>query len=188
MDRDIEIQAATDDAGETARVDRATTFASLAEHHLDEAYRLARLIVGDAAEAEDATHDAFVAAWRGWGGLRDPLRFDAWFARILVNTCRARVRRLRRRTVVDVSVLETAPDRSGDPTGSMLDRAEIGPAFASLSREHREVLALRYYLDLPIDEVAVRLGIPEGTVKSRLHYALRLLGAALESQRREVDR
>ncbi len=188
MEGDAEIRAAGDDAGGAARLDRATTFAVLADQHLDDAYRLARLIVGDAAEAEDATHDAFVAAWRGWGGLRDPRRFDAWFGRILVNTCRARVRRLRRRTIVDVGVLEAAPDPSRDPSSSMLDRAEIGPAFAGLSREHREVLALRYYLDLPVDQVAVRLEIPVGTVKSRLHYALRLLGAALESERREVDR
>jgi RNA polymerase sigma-70 factor, ECF subfamily len=188
MDGDLEIGATDETTGSASRLDRATAFAALAEHHLDEAYRLARLIVGDAAEAEDATHDAFVAAWRGWGGLRDPLRFDAWFGRILINTCRGRARRMRRRTIVDVGVLETLPDRSGDPGASFLDQAEIGPAFAGLSLEHREVLALRYYLDLPVDQIAGRLGIPVGTAKSRLHYALRLLAAALESERREVDR
>ena len=90
IDGGVEIREYREDAGEGASRDRATTFATLADGHLDEAYRLARLIVGDASEAEDATHDAFVAAWRGWGRLRDPGRFDAWFGRILVNTCRNR--------------------------------------------------------------------------------------------------
>jgi RNA polymerase sigma-70 factor (ECF subfamily) len=188
MDGEVEVRVYEQDAGEGTSRDRATTFATLAERHLDEAYGLARLIVGDTAEAEDATHDAFVAAWRGWRGLRDPARFDAWFGRILVNTCRNRVRRLRRRAVVDVSVLVAMADGARDPNLSLLDRAEIGPAFADLSREHREVVALRYYLDLPVDQIAYRLGIPDGTVKSRLHYALRALGGALEHERQEVDR
>jgi len=184
----IEIPAHQQEAADGARADRATAFSILAERNLDDAYRIARLIVGDPADAEDATHDAFVAAWRGWTGLRDPGRFDAWFGRILVNTCRNRVRRLRRRTIVDVSALLEAPDRTRDPNLALLDREEIGPAFAHLSPDHREVLALRYYIDLPVEQIATRLGIPAGTVKSRLHNALRVLGAALGDERQEVGR
>ena len=70
----------------------------------------------------------------------------------------------------------------------MLDRDEMGEAFATLSVDHREVLALRYYLDLSVEQIATQLGIPAGTVKSRLHHGLRALGRQLEHGREEVDR
>ena len=70
----------------------AEAFQALADEHLDAAYRLARIILRDQAEAQDATHDAFVQAWRKWSTLRDPDRFEAWFDRILVNACRDRLR------------------------------------------------------------------------------------------------
>ena len=71
---------------------RDAAFVRLADEHLDKAYRLARAILRDPVEAQDATHDAFVQAWRKWGTLRDPERFEPWFDRILVNTCRDRLR------------------------------------------------------------------------------------------------
>lgn len=171
-----------------ARADRASAFRALAERHLDDAYRLARLILGDPVEAEDATHDAFLAAWRGWSGLRDPGRFDAWFGRILVNTCRGRLRTIRRRQVVDVSLVLEARDRGPDPHAALLGRAEMEQAFGALSVDHRIVLALRFYADLPVDQIAGRLGVPSGTVKSRLHLALQALETALRSTRREDER
>ena len=67
---------------------RAAAFTRLADEHLDRAYRLARAILRDEAEAQDAAHDAFVQAWRKWDTLRDPARFEPWFDRILVNTRR----------------------------------------------------------------------------------------------------
>ena len=70
---------------EGVRVDQRAAFAELADHHLAGAYRLAGVILGDPVEAQDATHDAVVAAWRRYGSLRDPARFEAWFQRILVN-------------------------------------------------------------------------------------------------------
>jgi hypothetical protein len=76
-------------ASETARAD---AFRTLADRHLDASYRLAHVILGQRAEAEDASHDAFVTAWRNWSSLRDPELFEHWFDRILVNTCRNRLR------------------------------------------------------------------------------------------------
>ncbi len=72
--------------------ERAQAFLRLADDHLDSGYRLARAILRDPTEAQDATHDAFEQAWRKWPSLRDPTRFQQWFDRILVNTCRDRLR------------------------------------------------------------------------------------------------
>ncbi len=155
---------------------RDAAFVRLADEHLDRAYRLARAILRDPAEAQDATHDAFVLAWRKWETLRDPALFERWFDRILVNTCRNRLRSTRRRaTDISAEVALT----TGDHAGRTEDRDVIATAIASLSPDHRIVVALRYYRDLPVAEIARHLGIPAGTVQSRLHYALKQLHAAL---------
>ena len=156
---------------------RAAAFAALADQHLDASYRLAHAIVGDRAEAEDATHDALVQAWRQWPSLRDHSKFEAWFHRILVNTCRNRLRTRNRWRTQDIS--ERLDLASGDAIGQSDNRQEMGDALGKLSPDHRSVLALRYYLELPIDEIAIRLGIPSGTVNSRIHYALKELRVAL---------
>lgn len=162
--------------GDVARRDAA--FVRLADEHLDKAYRLARVILRDPTEAQDATHDAFVQAWRKWETLRDPGRFEPWFDRILVNTCRNRLRSTRR-AATDISV-EVAL-ATGDHTGRTEDRDVIGAAIGALSADHQIVVALRYYRDLTVDEIARRLDIPRGTVQSRLHYALKRLHETIEA-------
>jgi RNA polymerase sigma-70 factor, ECF subfamily len=157
---------------------RDAAFVRLADEHLDKAYRLARAILRDPAEAQDATHDAFVQAWRKWETLRDPSKFEPWFDRILVNTCRNRLR-TNRRQATDISA-EVAL-ATGDHTGQTEDRDVLGAAIASLSPDHQVVVALRYYRDLTVDDIARRLGIPAGTVQSRLHYALKRLHDALDA-------
>ena len=171
---------------EEPRADRVTAFTGLAERHLDACYHLAGLILGSRAEGEDATHDAFVAAWRSWGSLRDPERFEAWFDRILVNTCRDRLRRARRHPVIDLSDTLQGPPAAGDVEATTADRDVIGRSLALLTPDQRVVVVLRFYRDLSIDEIAARLGVPAGTVKSRLHYALRDLGAAIGNRGSEV--
>jgi RNA polymerase sigma-70 factor (ECF subfamily) len=168
--------------------DRAAAFATLADRHLDRAYHLATLILGNRAEAEDATHDAFVAAWRAFGSLRDPERFEAWFDRILVNACRDRLRRTRRHPVVDLSDALADPPAPGDLAAVAADRDAIARGLERLAPDQRIVVCLRFYRDLTVDEIAVRVGVPPGTVKSRLHYALRDLGAAIGDRRPEVTR
>jgi len=159
--------------------ERSAAFLRLADEHLDASYRLARAILRDPAEAQDATHDAFVQAWAKWSTLRDPARFGQWFDRILVNACRDRLRRRSRRQTTDIST-EVAL-AIGDPIGQAHDRDLIGSALATLPPDHRIVVALRYYRDLTIDEIAGRLDIPAGTVQSRLHYALKRLRDLLEA-------
>ena len=159
--------------------DRAAAFTRLAEGHLDASYRLARAILRDPAEAQDATHDAYVQAWRKWATLRDPSRFEAWFDRILVNTCRNRLQRESRWKARDIS--DEVVAASGDPYRQTLDRDVLGTALLLLSPDHRIVITLRYYLDLAIEDIAARLGIPAGTVQSRLHYALQRLQAVIDA-------
>jgi RNA polymerase sigma-70 factor (ECF subfamily) len=161
--------------GEAAK---AEVFRRLATDHLASGYRLARAILGSQAEAEDATHDAFVQAWRKWSSLRDPDRFEAWFERILVNTCRDRLRRRSRQRVTDLSGELVRP--GPDPYGQVDERAALNAALARLSPDHRVVVALRYYRDLSTRQIADRLGIREGTVSSRLHHALRQLHERLD--------
>ena len=160
--------------------DRAAAFLRLADEHLDAAYRLARAILRDPTEAQDATHDAVVQAWRGWSSLRDQARFEPWFDRILVNICRDRLRRTSRWQATDIST-EVAL-AAGDPLAPMHDRDVLERALATLSPDHQVVVALRYFRDLPIDAIASRLGIPAGTVHSRLHHALKRLHAVVDAQ------
>ena len=162
----------------SAASDRTVAFVRLADEHLDKAYRLARAILHDPADAQDATHDAFVQAWRKWDTLRDASRFEPWFDRILINTCRNRLRS-RRFQATDISA-EIAL-ATGDHAGGAADRDVIGTALAALSPDHQIVVALRYYRDLTVDEIARRLDIPRGTVQSRLHYALKRLHDAIEA-------
>ena len=167
---------------EATKVDRsaqpAAAFERLADEHLDAAYRLAWAILRDPSEAQDATHDAFVQAWRKWPTLRDPERFQAWFDRILINTCRNRLRRTARWQMRDISgeiLIAT-----GDDFARAQERDVIDAALAELSPDHRIVVALRYFRDLPIEDIAARLDIPAGTVQSRLHYALRQLHGIID--------
>jgi RNA polymerase sigma-70 factor (ECF subfamily) len=160
----------------------ADEFAALTERHLDGAYRLATVILGDAMEAEDAVHDAAIAAWRGWSSLRDPDRFEAWFSRIVVNGCRDRLRARRRRPIVELT-----PERGGEVVGrdrpdgieSLAARDALARAFEVLDPEERIVIALRFWRDLTVDDIAERTATPSGTVKSRLHHALGRLRTAL---------
>ncbi len=153
-------------------------FAAFATTRLDESYRLARLILRDEHEAQDATHDAFVAAWRKWRTLRDPERVDAWFGRILVNSCRERLRRRARRPTLPL------PDEpqlhATDPYRHSDNRDALARAFPRLTADQRIAVVLRFYRDLSVDDIARLVGAPRGTVKSRLHHAMRQLREALQ--------
>jgi RNA polymerase sigma factor (sigma-70 family) len=151
--------------------ERATTFARLADRELDRAYRLAGLILGSFADAEDATHDAFVRAWTAFGSLRDPAGFQAWFDRILVNVCRDRLRRSRVVRFVPVEA-EVVARPAVDAIDNVIADHDVLRVLEHLDADLRIALVLRYWDDLPVDAIAARLGIPTGTVKSRLHRAI----------------
>ena len=161
----------------TAESVRRAAFRLLVDRDLDRAYRLAGVILGNGADAEDATHDAVVQAWRSFGALRDLDRFEAWFQRILVNTCRDRLRKHKRQPVTELRIASAASVSGG--FASVDDRLALDRAFAQLSPDQAITVVLRFHADLKVDDVAVRMGVPVGTVKSRLHAALAVLERAL---------
>ncbi|MFN8622791.1 MAG: sigma-70 family RNA polymerase sigma factor [Chloroflexota bacterium] len=171
-----------------APVRREDAFGAFVEAHLAEQYRLATVILGDATEAQDATHDAFEQAWRHWPDLRDPTRLEAWFGRILVNTCRDHLRRRKRHPVTELTDATAAALPGADELRRPADRDEIGRAFAVLNPDQRLVVVLRFYADLTVDQIAERVDAPAGTVKSRLHHALAALNTALAGTDGGADR
>jgi RNA polymerase sigma factor (sigma-70 family) len=158
----------------------AERFLRLANGELDRAYRMAGLILGDQQEAEDATQDALLRAWRSAGSLRDPAGFQAWFDRILVNVCRDRLRRRGKVRLITIDDgLSASTDR--DPFRTIFDRDEMLRAMASLDDDHRIVIVLHYWADLTLEGVAERVGWPVGTVKSRLHRGLTTMRSRLDA-------
>lgn len=166
--------------GSTSQSDRADRFVELlSQARLDRAYRFAAVVLGgSSADAEDAVHDAAVRAWTHWADIRDAGAFDAWFDKIVVNVCRDRLRARRRVAEVRMEPAAPYPLSSGAAFGVLSD------SFDKLSFEHRIVVALRYLDDLSLDEIARRTNSRLGTVKSRLHYALRALKADYDAARR----
>lgn len=160
-------------------------FDQLAFGIVDRLYSMAYRILRNGPNAEDATQQALVAIWRQLPGLRDPDRFDAWAYRLLVNASYAEHNR-RRREAPPGSLTDGATD--DDPYLTIHDRDQLERGFQRLSAEQRAVLVLQNYLDLSHDEMAEVLGIPVGTVRSRLHGARGAMRAALEADARPTPR
>lgn len=173
-------QAVRASAAPPAVRDRAfdSVFVAALEGELSMAYRLAGYLLADAVDAQDAVQEASVRAWRGWAGLRERDRFHAWFSQILVNVCRTRLRQRSRRRTIDVDDFDL---EGGDPFRAALARDVVGRSLSALSQELRMVVVLRYWGDLSLAEIADRLRIPIGTVKSRHHAALQALRRRIES-------
>ena len=158
-------------------------FGSLAQSRADRLFAIAQRILRDVDRAEDAMQQALVIAWRELPRLRDPDRFDAWLTRLLVHACYAEARR-RREWTANVRVLPIDGPAGADAIQGVADRDQLERGFRRLPPEQRALLVLHHYLGLPLTEVAETLGIPTGTVRSRLHYAHRAMRAALEADAR----
>jgi len=158
-------------------------FASLAVAVGDRLHAISHRILRDIDLAEDATQQALLAIWRDLPQLRDPARFDAWSYRLLVHACYAESRR-NRQWAPNLRVLPTDEPLGPDGLGLIADRDQLERGFRRLSIDHRAVVVLHHYLDQSLETVAEALGIPTGTVRSRLHYAMRALRAALDADAR----
>lgn len=160
--------------------DRSSTFGWLLDRCLDRTFRVAAVILGNRDDAEDAVSDAALRAWQHIDSLREPARFEAWFSRIVVNVCRDRLHERGRRP----TILLVEPSAPGDPFGAADERDALRAGLATLSPEHRAVVALHYLEGLSVDQIAAQLGTRPGTVKSRLHYGVAKLRAAYEAASR----
>jgi RNA polymerase sigma-70 factor, ECF subfamily len=170
----------TTDLVERAQRGDHEAFDALAAAAYHRLYAIARRILRDGYAAEDAVQDALVRAWRDLRALRDPDRFDAWLHRLLVNACMDYAKRRQRRSV-EITGLEIERGDGEDRLGQLIDRDELERAFLELSVEQRAALVLTHFVGLSAPEVATILGIPAGTVHSRLHYGARAMREAIVS-------
>jgi RNA polymerase sigma-70 factor (ECF subfamily) len=163
--------------------DAFAALAGVAVARLDAA---ARLILRDSDLARDAVQDSMVRAWRDLPGLRDPDKFLPWLHRLTVHACLDVARRRRRRSI-EVELTPIDMPFVGDSTAEFAERELIDDALRRLEPEFRAVVVLHYFLGMPLHDVAVAMRIPLGTVKSRLHRALRSMRIALaESEEDEA--
>jgi RNA polymerase sigma-70 factor (ECF subfamily) len=158
-------------------------FVSLVQAVGDRCLAIAYRILRDLPMAEDAVQNACTVAWRELPMLRDRDRFEPWLHRILVRTCYAEAKR-RRRDAAAALLASAQPSHQPDTLRAVEDRDQLERGFRRLPPEQRAVLVFHHYLQLPMTEVAVRLGIPVGTAKSRLRYATTGLRAALDADAR----
>jgi RNA polymerase sigma-70 factor (ECF subfamily) len=175
----------TSDLVERAQRGDHEAFDALATAAYHRLYDLARRILRDRYAAEDSVQDALVKAWREIRRLRDPGAFDAWLNRLLINACRDHGRRMQRRPI-ELPALPIDREEPRDDFARLADRDELERAFLELSVEHRAVLVLTHYVGLPAPEVGRILGIPPGTVSSRLHYGARAMRTALGRERSDA--
>jgi RNA polymerase sigma-70 factor, ECF subfamily len=175
---------------QTDLVERASrgdqdAFTRLATANADRCYALAYRILRDPQRAEDAAQQALLGAWRDLPTLKEPERFDAWLHRLVVHACYAEARRDRRWTA-HVRLISIEAQLEADTAVSVAVRDELERGFRRLSTEQRAIVVLHHYLGYPLTEIAVTLGIPVGTARSRLHYAIRQLRAAIEADARPM--
>ena len=149
--------------------------------HQDIAFRAAYLVTGSAAEAEDAAQDGFVKAWQALPRFRRGAPFRPWLLAIVTNEARNRRRHAGRQAALALRALEPEPAGPEEEATARADHERVVRIVSGLSEEHRLVIGYRYFLDLSEEETAEALGIPRGTVKSRLARALARLREQMEA-------
>jgi RNA polymerase sigma-70 factor (ECF subfamily) len=173
-DRDLVEQAQHGDQG---------AFMDLVRSRGDRLFAIAYRILRDVDRAEDALQDALVIAWRDLRSVRDPDRFDGWVNRVVTNVCIAHATRERRR-MVNLRALPVEGPAAPDALLGLGDRDQLERAFRRLTPDERAVLVLHHYSGYALAEIADQLGVPAGTIRSRLHHAHRAMRAALDADAR----
>ena len=148
-------------------------FRYLVERYKDVLYGTACLMTDSKAHAEEHVQEALFSAWRGIRGFRKGRPFKPWLLRILVNVVLAHQRRRSRSALsAEADDRPEAPTAVAGAAASQEDWRPASTALAGLNAEHRQVVVLRYFAGLTTSEIAGSLNVTEGTVKSRLNYAL----------------
>jgi RNA polymerase sigma-70 factor, ECF subfamily len=159
-------------------------FRELVGEHQDRVFNLCARLLGNRAEAEDVAQEVFIAVFKTVDQFREEAKLSTWIYRVTVNHCKNRIKYLARRHQRDQTELDDShepgavatsapatprrPDRQVE--GAQLDRL-MQEAIAALDEDHRALVVLRDLEDLSIDEICQITGLPDGTVKSRLHRA-----------------
>ena len=159
-----------------ARNGDGAAFAEVIRPHYDAAFRLAYGLLHDTGEAEDAVQDAAFKAWRRLGNLREGAGIRPWFLGIVANQCRD-VSRSAWWSVLKVE----PPDQAASPM-DLAESIDLRRAVRRLNHDERLVLVLRYYLDMPIEEIATTLGISTRAARSRVERAVHRLRPIVQVQ------
>jgi RNA polymerase sigma-70 factor (ECF subfamily) len=138
----------------------------------------ARLILRDHELARDAVQEGFIRAWRNLPTLRDPDRFEGWLRSLVARSCIDVLRRRGRRPI-EVELSPVDGPTISDASAAIADRDLLDLILRRLPPEWRAVVVLHYYFGLPLPDVALALGIPVGTAKSRHHRSLALMRTAM---------
>jgi RNA polymerase sigma factor (sigma-70 family) len=159
-----------------ARQGDREAFGRLYQEVSKELYRMALYTLGNPQDAEDVVAETFLEAWKGIGGLREAGSFRPWILRILSIRCKRRIGKyVQEKGNMDLEdyLEEGIPDASGP-------RAEVRDAMARLTPEEREIVILSVLQGYTLREIAEILGLPQGTVSSKLHRTLKKLRRMLE--------
>jgi RNA polymerase sigma-70 factor (ECF subfamily) len=160
-------------------------FRELIDAHRDRVFNITYRMLGNHAEAQDVAQEVFIAVFKTIDQFREESKFSTWLYRVTVNHCKNRIKYLARRHDRDRDELDEtssaanaaingAPPRHVQPDraleGAQMEKL-LQEAIATLDDDHREVVVLRDMEDLSIEEIVEITGMPDGTVKSRLHRA-----------------
>jgi RNA polymerase sigma factor (sigma-70 family) len=166
----------------------SAAYEEIVQRYRQIAFRTAYVVTGSAADAEDAAQEGFVKAYRALDRFRAGAELRPWLLRIVANEARNRVRSSGRRHQLELRLAEGFRPGDAAPSPEAVavageERRRLLAAVNAMAQDDRQVIASRYFLELSSEETAATLGIPEGTVKSRLSRALgrlkiQLTGAA----------
>jgi RNA polymerase sigma-70 factor, ECF subfamily len=172
---------------ERCRVGDSSAIENFVQTYQQDVYRLALSILDDASEAEDATQEALLSALRSLASFRGASSLKTWLYAITINMCRNRLQRHKRHehlTRILGEILRVRGTPSVEEGAIQHESNEVlWRAIHGMDEKHRIPVVLRYYHDLAIPEIARILGLPEGTVHSRLNTARRQLHAVLKEGR-----
>jgi len=155
-------------------------FSELTRKHFSYAYRVAYTILQNQNDAEDLVQESFLVCYRKLAGFRMESSFRTWLTRIVMNLCYDYLRKKRREGVVLEKMADWDTAVAEDWTGNCERSLELRNALGFLNDAHKTVLTMYYEMDLDVKTVAKILGIPVGTVKSRLANARAILKEVLE--------
>lgn len=167
-----------------ARAGDRDAFSELATRSIGRLTAVARMVLRDEYAAQDAVQDAFIEAWRSLPGLREPDRFEAWMRQLLMRACFRVIRRSRRVDAVEIRLTPADEPATAGVERQLAIHDQLERGLARLSPDLRAAVVLVYYLDLPYMDAAQAMGVPVGTVKSRLNRATQVLRAEIEADDR----